>query len=190
MFKEFSLMYLEELKRTVDRLPLDRFEEIFGLIVDAYRENRHIFVMGNGGSGTTASHLACDMNKGASASLNKPFRVICLNDNIPTMMAIANDVSYDEIFVGQLKNLMKPGDLIVGFSASGDSNNILKAIEYANGNGARTVGFTGFDGGKLAKTAQFSLIVPVEDVQKIEDVHLILVHMIMQNISNNGFHEA
>lgn len=180
MIKEFSLDYLNEIKSVLDDLSLEKFEEIVNLILNAYVEERQIFIMGNGGSGSTASHFACDINKGVCFGLNKRFKVICLNDNIPTMLAYANDVSYADIFVEQLKNFLKPHDLVIGISASGNSENVLRAIRYANENGAETIGFTGFDGGKLADLAHTSLVVPANDMQKVEDVHLILTHMLMQ----------
>jgi len=180
MIKEFSLDYLNEIKSVLSDLPLEKFEEVVNLILNAYVEERQIFIMGNGGSGSTASHFACDINKGVCFGLNKRFKVICLNDNIPTMLAYANDVSYADIFVEQLKNFLKPNDLVIGISGSGNSENVLRAIRYANENGAYTIGFTGFDGGKLVTLAHASLVVPANDMQKVEDVHLILTHMLMQ----------
>lgn len=180
MIKEFSLDYLNEIKNVLNDLPLEKFEEIVNLILNVYAEEHQIFIMGNGGSGSTASHFACDINKGVCFGLNKRFKVICLNDNIPTMLAYANDVSYADIFVEQLKNFLKPNDLVIGISASGNSENVLRAIRYANENGAETIGLTGFDGGKLATLAHTSLVVPANDMQKVEDVHLILTHMLMQ----------
>jgi len=180
MIKDFSLDYLNEIKSVLSDLPLEKFEEVVNLILNAYVEERQIFIMGNGGSGSTASHFACDINKGVCFGLNKRFKVICLNDNIPTMLAYANDVSYADIFVEQLKNFLKPNDLVIGISGSGNSENVLRAIRYANENGAYTIGFTGFDGGKLVTLAHASLVVPANDMQKVEDVHLILTHMLMQ----------
>jgi D-sedoheptulose 7-phosphate isomerase len=150
------------------------------VILDAYENQRSIFIMGNGGSGATASHFACDINKGASSGLEKRFKVFCLNDNVPTMLAYANDNSYEDIFVEQLKNFLKPEDVIIGISGSGNSKNVIKAIQYANKNEAKSVALTGFDGGKLAEVAKISLTIPVNDMQKTEDVHFILIHMIMQ----------
>jgi len=183
MNKEFTRGYLWELKKAIDALPLEKFEEIFSLILEASKAGRQIFIMGNGGSGATASHFACDMNKGAHSGSKKPFKVICLNDNMPTLLAIANDGSFKDIFVEQLKNFLKPGDLVVGLSSSGNSENILRAIGYANKNGAKTIGLTGLEGGKLAKRAHFALVVPAKDPQKVEDIHLVLVHLIKQNIN-------
>ena len=180
MIKEFALNYLKDLKKVMEDLPLDKFEEIVKMILDAYTRDSTIFVMGNGGSAATAAHFACDLNKGVCFDLDKKFKVICLNDNIPTLLAYANDCSYEDIFVEQLKNFLKPNDLVMGFSGSGNSRNVLKAIGFANKNGAQTVGLTGFDAGRLGTLAQTALVVKVNDMQKVEDVHLIIVHIIMQ----------
>jgi len=180
MVKNFALRYISELKYVMENIPLDIFEHLVNVIMDAYEEQRSIFVMGNGGSGSAASHFACDINKGASMGLKKRFKVFCLNDNMPTMLAYANDNSYEDIFVEQLKNFMRSKDIVIGISGSGNSKNVLKAVEYANENGGESLAFTGFDGGELAKTAKMPLIVPISDMQKVEDIHLILIHMMMQ----------
>ncbi len=180
MIKRFALMYLSELKKVLETIPLEKFKEIVNIILGAYWGGHAIFIMGNGGSGATASHFACDINKGACFGLEKRFKVICLNDNVPTMLAYANDSSYEEIFVEQLKNFLKPDDLVIGISGSGNSKNVLKAIEYANDKGAKTLGLTGFDGGNLADLAKVALVIRINDMQKVEDTHLIITHMIMQ----------
>ncbi len=159
---------------------MDKFEEILNIMLDAYEGEHSIFTMGNGGSGSTASHFACDINKGVSFGFEKRFRVICLNDNIPTMLAYANDNSYEHIFFEQLKNFLKPDDVVIGISGSGHSKNVIKAVQYANENGAISLAFIGFDVGKLAKMAKISIVIPVNDMQKVEDTHIILTHMIMQ----------
>jgi D-sedoheptulose 7-phosphate isomerase len=138
--------------------------------------------MGNGGSASTASHLACDINKGCSIDREKKFKMICLNDSISTMLAYANDLSYEQIFVEQLRNFFDPGDVVIGISGSGNSANVLKAIEYANNNGGITVGLCGFSGGELYRIAQIALLVRVDDMQKVEDIHLVIAHMVMQQI--------
>jgi D-sedoheptulose 7-phosphate isomerase len=172
--------YGEGLRKALDGVPPERFEQLCGLMEDAYRHGRQIFMMGNGGSGSTASHMTCDLNKGVSYGLEKRLKVICLNDNLATLMAYANDVSYEEVFVEQLKNFLQPGDLVIAFSGSGNSRNVLKAIDYANQSGAHTVGLCGFDGGKLSTLAQTSILAPVHDMQQVEDVHLIIFHALMQ----------
>lgn len=180
MTKGFVLNYLSELKKAMETVPMDRFEDMVNVILDAYQGRRLIFVMGNGGSGATASHFACDINKGACFDLEKRFKVICLNDNVPTMLAYSNDVSYEAVFIEQLKNFMEPNDVVIGISGSGNSKNVLRAVEYARKKGAKTIGLTGFDGGKLASMVDVPVVVKAEDMQKVEDTHLILTHMIMQ----------
>jgi D-sedoheptulose 7-phosphate isomerase len=177
---KLSLEYLEELKGLLDAFPHDSFEEVASAILSAYDNEGQIFIMGNGGSGSTASHFACDINKGCCFNVDKKFKVICLNDNIPTMLAYANDLSYDKVFVEQLKNFLKPGDVVIGISGSGNSENVIQAVLYAKQGRAKTIGLTGFDGGRLAMTADIPLVASINDMQKVEDVHMIVVHMLMQ----------
>jgi D-sedoheptulose 7-phosphate isomerase len=178
----FSFQYIEELKKVLEDFPHDQFEKLMELLLESYEKGKHIFVMGNGGSASTASHLACDVNKGCSLDRDKKFRMICLNDSISTMLAYANDLSYEQIFVEQLRNFFDPGDVVIGISGSGNSANVLKAIEYANNNGGITVGLCGFSGGELYRIAQIPLLVRVDDMQKVEDIHMIIAHMAMQQI--------
>lgn len=180
MIKNFVQEYFDKEKKLIERISLENFEEIIRLLSNAYEKENQIFIFGNGGSGSTASHFACDLNKGISLGLKKRYKVICLNDNIPTILAYANDRSYDDIFIEQLKNFLRPKDIVIGISVSGKSQNVIKAIKYANEIGAETVTITGFDGGKLAKEGKVSLIVPSDDMQQVEDIHLILMHMTMQ----------
>ncbi|MEE9567248.1 MAG: SIS domain-containing protein [Desulfobacteria bacterium] len=140
--KGFARAYLEEEKKILDNVPLTNLEKVVEFSERAYQSENQIFVMGNGGSSSTASHFACDINKGTCGGEKKRFRVICLNDNVPTMLAYANDMSYDDVFVEQLKNFLKPDDVVVGISGSGNSKNVVKAIEYANANRATSVALT------------------------------------------------
>jgi len=180
--KNFTANYIDGLKDVLDRFDYDGFEQTVKLILDAYENENHIFVMGNGGSGSTASHFACDINKGCCLDLEKKFKMICLNDNIPTMLAFSNDMSYESIFVEQMKNFFRAGDLVIGISGSGNSENVLQAIRYAGENDGRTIGFSGFSGGKLAGMVDVSIVAAVDDMQKVEDVHMIIVHIIMQAV--------
>lgn len=180
--KDFHTAYLTQLKKTLDRIDCDGFTAALGLMLDAYADEKHIFVMGNGGSASTASHFACDINKGCCIDLEKKFKMICLNDNVPTMLALANDISYEAVFEAQLKNFFEPGDLVIGISGSGNSPNVLKAINYAGKHEGITVGMSGFKGGALAKIVDVPLVAPVNDMQKVEDVHMIWVHMLMQAV--------
>jgi D-sedoheptulose 7-phosphate isomerase len=172
--------YLDRLAKTMAAVSRSEIGEVIDLLERAYDEGRAVFVMGNGGSAATSSHMVADLNKGVSTGKQRQFRVVSLNDNIPSMMAIANDFGYDRIFVDQIRGLMIPGDLVIGISGSGNSLNVIKAIEYANANGGITIAFTGYTGGKLREIARYRLHVPVEDMQLAEDSHLILNHLIMQ----------
>jgi D-sedoheptulose 7-phosphate isomerase len=175
--------YLQLLEKKISALNIQQINRIVNVIKYAYDNGNAIFTMGNGGSGTTASHIVCDFNRGASFNLAKKFRVVCLNDNIPSISAIANDISYDAIFKEQLKNFLRPGDVVIGISASGNSRNIIRAIEYANRNGAVTIGFSGFDGGKLKQTAKYPIHVKVDDMKVAEDIHSIISHIMMKMLS-------
>lgn len=172
--------YLTELEGVFKKVQPNEFDDFVNELMDAYERDAHIFICGNGGSGSTASHFACDINKGVSFGKDKRFKVISLNDNIPIILAYANDVSYDDVFVEQLKNFLSPGDLFIGISGSGNSANVIKAIHYANAKGGRTFALCGFDGGELKRVSQKSLLVGCMDMQKVEDVHMIIIHCVMQ----------
>ncbi len=178
--RDFIEDYFNRLKSTVDNMDREEIEKFVHLLLKAEKNEQTIFTMGNGGSGSTASHFIGDIAKGIKG---KNFKVICLNDSFPILMAYANDMSYDDIFVEQLKPFFKKGDVVIGFSTSGNSRNIIKAIEFANENGGETVGFTGYDGGKLKQIAKYSINANINEVQVSEDVHLAVVHMIMQFIN-------
>ncbi len=180
--KQHFLDYIKDLKAVLDKLDLEIFSQINELLFQALEREKHVFTMGNGGSGSTASHLVSDLNKGACFDKPKKFKALCLNDNVPTLLAYANDVSFDDIFQEQLKNFMRQEDVVIGFSGSGNSENVIKALDHANSHGGITIGFTGYDGGKISQIAQYSLIAPVHDMQKSEDIHFILAHMIMQTM--------
>ncbi len=180
--KDFSHNYIEQLKDVLDAFPHDQFECLIDCMMDAYKEDKRIFVMGNGGSASTASHWVCDINKGCSLHKEKKFKMICLNDSISTMLAYANDLSYEDIFVEQLKNFFAPGDVVIGISGSGNSLNVLKAIEYAKANAGITVGLCGYSGGRLYHMVDIPILVKIDDMQKVEDVHMIVVHMVMQRL--------
>jgi D-sedoheptulose 7-phosphate isomerase len=174
--------YLARLKTVIDNFDLRTYEGVVEAVLNAYNNNAHIFVMGNGGSGATASHLACDINKGCCLDLTKKFKMLCLNDNIPTMLALANDIAYQAVFEEQLKNFFTPGDLVIGISGSGNSENVLRAIQFAADNGGGTIGWSGFGGGKLAGMVELAFVVQSHDMQQVEDTHTILSHMLMQTL--------
>ncbi len=184
-FSTFALGYLDRLKHVIDALDLETLEKMVQAMVEAYHRKAHIFIMGNGGSGSTASHLACDINKGCCNDLDLKFRMICLNDNIPTMLALANDIAYEAVFAEQIKNFFEEGDLVLGISGSGNSENVLQAVRYASENGGHTMGWSGFGGGKLAELVDLALVVDSHDMQQVEDAHMIQAHMVMQSVYAN-----
>lgn len=184
--KESINNYLEKLKTTIDNLDKNEIEIFINLLLNARKSNNTIFIMGNGGSASTANHFLCDIAKGTSCGDYKRFKIVSLNDNIPIMMAYANDVGYEDIFVEQLKNQLQKDDLVIGISGSGNSKNVLKAIDYANKNGAVTVGVTGYSGGILKGLCTHSVNAKVDDMQISEDIHMILVHLCMQIINTKS----
>lgn len=183
IMKNSSYEYIDNLKITLDKFPHFYFNIMIEALLKAYHEERRIFVMGNGGSASTASHWVCDVNKGCCLPYEKKFKMMCLNDSISTMMAYANDLSYDDIFVEQLKNFFHPGDIVIGISGSGNSKNVLNAIGYANANGGITIGLCGFVGGHLQRSVHIPILAKVADMQIVEDIHMIVVHMAMQRLS-------
>ena len=174
--------YLELEKQTLDALSPAEINSALNEILAAYERQGTIYIFGNGGSASTASHFANDFNKGISEYVENKFRFVCLNDNIATVLAIANDISFEEIFRFQLRNKLRPEDLVIGISGSGNSKNVLHAVSYAKECGVRTIGITGFGGGVLRGLADLSLHVPIHNMQITEDVHLIINHLMMSVI--------
>ncbi len=174
----FPEMYKKELLDAIEKIDTGKVNQIIDWFREARDEGRTVFVCGNGGSASTASHFACDMVKGASYKRDKRFRIMALTDSLPTLTAYSNDVTYDIVFSEQLKNFAKPGDLVMAISGSGNSPNVLRAIEYANSIGCKTVGLTGRDGGQLGSLAQLNVQVAVPHMGRIEDAHMIICHMI------------
>lgn len=170
-----------EALNSIDKKELSK---VMCLLIDCLYKNRRIYVFGNGGSGSTASHLQNDFNKALFEKTDKKFDVICLNDNIPTLLAIANDEGYDEIFRYQLDGKIKKDDVVIAISGSGNSKNIINAVMLAKECGATVIGMTGFDGGKLKTLADYNLHAKINNMQVAEDVHLCLEHLII-----NTFYE-
>ena len=171
--------YLDMLQDTLSAIPIEEIGDFVDTIERAYAEGKQVFLFGNGGSAATASHLACDLQKGVAGFVEQKFRVLSLNDCIPIMTAWANDTDYSNVFARQLETFVSPGDVVIGISASGNSTNVLEAIEVGNEKGAVTYGVTGYEGGKLVGLAKKSLVVRCDNMQVIEDVHLILGHIVM-----------
>lgn len=187
--KDFINGYIHELTRCLNSLDKVKIELIVDLLVEAYKKDRKVFILGNGGSASTASHMACDLGKGTLQRVydntERRFRVLSLTDNVALMTAFANDLSFDDIFVQQLRNLVETGDLVIALSGSGNSKNVVKAIEYAKSCGAITIGILGFKtGGKLGRMVDYSIIIDSNHYGPIEDIQLIFNHMIAGWIAN------
>ena len=170
--------YIEQVKATLDALDRKQIEKLTEAFLDTYEKGGTIYTFGNGGSGASASHAAGDFLKGASYGLDKRFRMICLNDNLPSMMAIANDIGWDDIFVEPLKNFIGPNDLAIGISGSGNSENVVRALSYAKEQGVTTAALSGFKGGQIAQMADISVHAPVMDMEVTEDVHMVIFNIV------------
>ncbi len=174
----FPQQYKRELLKALDTVDLGQVEQAIRWFAEARAAGRQIFVCGNGGSAATASHFVTDMLKGASYNRPVRFRILALTESMSTLTAYANDVAFECVFVEQLKNFAQPGDLVMGISGSGNSPNVLQAIEYANSIGCRTLALTGRDGGRLGPLAQLNIQVAEPHMGRIEDAHLMVCHMI------------
>lgn len=171
--------YINEEMNVVKSLNLDDINAVMNVLEDARLSDKRIFICGNGGSAATASHYCCDFNKGVSENQKQKYNFECLSDNVPTMMAVANDISYDEVFRFPLKNKMKPGDIFIGISGSGNSKNVVNAMEYAKEIGGTTIAIVGYSGGKLKEMADYHIHVNINNMQIAEDVHMMMDHLMM-----------
>jgi D-sedoheptulose 7-phosphate isomerase len=173
--------YFEEHQRALAALPHSLINQIADELVKAYEAGRTVYLFGNGGSASLASHFACDLGKGtAYCNGGKRLRVLALTDNIPTMTAWSNDSSYEDIFSEQLRNFVQPQDVAFAISCSGNSKNVLNALQVAREAGARTVGIAGFEGGRMKSLCDICAIVPSNNMQVIEDLHLAMAHSIFR----------
>lgn len=170
--------YLNNLKDIIDRFPTDDLADFLNAVEKARQEEKTIFTCGNGGSWATAAHMVCDFGKNTRAPKNKRMKVVGLGDNIPTLTAYANDEGYDRVFAEPLISLMSPGDLLIAISGSGNSPNILRAVEAAKDLGGKTLGLTGFMGGELKDQVDISLVIPSDSMEMIEDFHMIVDHIL------------
>jgi D-sedoheptulose 7-phosphate isomerase len=182
----FPNHYRSELLRAIDTIDTERVAQAIEWFHEARANGRHVFVCGNGGSASTASHFVCDMVKGASYKRDQRFKIMALTDSLPTLTAYSNDVGYDCVFAEQLKNFAQRDDVVMCISGSGNSPNVVCAMEYANSIGCKTIALTGRDGGKLGPLAQLNLHVPVPHMGRIEDGHMIICHMIAYHFMEGG----
>ena len=178
----------QEILKKMDREPIDRAIRI---IFDAWKGDNQVFVVGNGGSASSSTHFACDLNKWVSDEADRKFRAFALVDNIPLMSALTNDNGWGDVYAEQLKNFFRRGDVLVAISVHGGtgsdkagpwSQNLMKAVKYAKDNGGKVVGLSGFDGGALKKAADACIVVPAESTPHVEGMHLVLTHLMSEQL--------
>jgi D-sedoheptulose 7-phosphate isomerase len=185
--EKFLTDYFSEMKEIVDRMPLGDIDAAIEALFDAWKNDRQIFLIGNGGSAATASHATNDLNKATIVEGKKRFRAFCLSDNMSWISALTNDLGWSEAYVEQLKHYFQPGDYLVAFSVHGgkcedptreQSQNLLKALQYAREHGGKTIAFAGFDGGAMKDLADICVIVPGNSTPQTESLHMALEHLI------------
>ncbi len=185
----FAREYIERLIAGLGKIPYETYGVIVRILFDAYDRDQQIFICGNGGSASIASHMACDLGKGTVGNVHntneKRFRVLALTDNMPLVSALANDVGYEHVFSQQLENLLRPGDVVIGISGSGNSMNVVNALLFARQRKAVTVGFIGFDGGKMKQYCDYALHFEERSWQRAEDAHGIFQHLITAYIKEH-----
>lgn len=182
----FVQTYISELKFTLDELSDKVIEQVLEILHEARMDNRQVFILGNGGSASTASHFVCDLGKNTRIQGTPNFRVMGLTDNMALFSALANDEGYEHVFAQQLGNYLQADDVVIGISTSGNSPNVVNAIQYANSMGAKTIGFTGFSSGKLGSMVDIDLHVPSHSIEQVEDIHLVLEHLITKALRDKA----
>lgn len=175
---DWIAQYLSAQKAALDSIPHDAVARTVALLRDTWREGRQVFAFGNGGSAANASHFATDLGKGSSDKLSRRFRVLSLNDNVSWMTALGNDYAYEDVFVGQLQNYGRPGDVVLVMSVSGNSPNLVKAVEWANAHGLKTVACVGGKRGRLAEIAHEVIVIADTHYGRVEDCHMGICHML------------
>jgi len=183
---DFAAKHLGGLASVLTSMPTEKLAEAIRMLDQARSEDRQVLIAGNGGSASTASHMAADLMKTVAQNGGRSFRIIALTDNVPLLTAFGNDVGFDEIFSGQLSVLGREGDVLVVISGSGNSANIVKAVETAQNAGIHTIGFLGMSGGKVAEMVDVSVVVPSAEYAYIEDAHLALNHLIATYFAKNA----
>lgn len=188
MIKELAKSYIDELKRDLDNIPLEKIEALVHTLNEVHENHGHVYLIGNGGSASLASHMACDLSKGTLKRYynngEKRLRVVSLVDNVALLTALANDLSYEEIFVQQLKSLLKPEDILIIITGSGNSKNLIRAAHFAKERKAKVFGILGFDGGELLHLVDDYIHLPIHHYGRIEDCHLVLNHIITSCLYN------
>jgi D-sedoheptulose 7-phosphate isomerase len=177
--------YVAAQKAALDSIPADAVVKLIELLRTAVKGDHHVFVFGNGGSAANASHFATDLGKGSSDKIGKRFRCLSLNDNVSWMSAIGNDYSYDDIFLRQLQNYARKGDLVLALSVSGNSPNVVKAVEWANQHGLETIGLCGAKRGALGKIAKHTIVIDSTHYGRVEDAQMAICHMLCYAFMEN-----
>lgn len=187
--KEFIQNYLSQMRKVINDIHQEDIDRVVEILFDAWKRGSQIFICGNGGSASTATHFACDLSKTTIVDGKKRFKAHCLNDNIPLMSALINDEGFDNLFYEQLKNLFQEGDTLICISVHGGagkdkaglwSQNLLKAMKYAKDMGGKTIGFSGFDGGPMKEMADACVVVPFNSTPQVESLHLAIEHLICE----------
>ncbi len=185
--QKYVKSYLDELETTAQQVSQQDIVSVIELLYKAWLEGRQIFIAGNGGSASTATHLACDLAKYTAVEGKRRFKVYCLNDNIPLVSALTNDLGWENVYFEQLRNLMANGDILVVISVHGGSGtdkaglwsqNLLKAAKYTQDNSGKVIGLAGFDGGALKQVADACIVAPVNSTPQVEGFHVVLTHML------------
>ncbi|MFA5851098.1 MAG: SIS domain-containing protein [Spirochaetales bacterium] len=185
MFAESFGAYQLELAKALAAIGPAEFEAVARALEEAIAQKKQVFVLGNGGSAAAATHWVCDFNKGTMIPGFPRARFVSLSDNLSTFTALANDLSYSDVFIEQLKNFLEPGDVVLGLSVSGNSENIVKALSYARQSGASAIAIVGDYGGRMLSIAQLSICIHSRNFGIVEDIHIILSHSISQHIRKN-----
>jgi D-sedoheptulose 7-phosphate isomerase len=187
--KDHIRNYLDRLEQALATISPELVDELASRLYRAYTDGKQVFVLGNGGSASTASHMAADLAKNTIGPNMRRFRIMSLNDNAPLVTALSNDLGYHRVFAEQLMNLIRPGDVLVAISGSGNSPNVLRAVEYAREQCAQVVGLLGFTGGRAAGLCDTAVVIGSKDYGVIEDAHLILNHILVEYFHDRLFRE-
>ena len=183
---EIIQRYLSEVSATLAKLPVEGIARVVEILEETRIKGRRVYTFGNGGSAATASHFASDLAKGAISKGKPRIKAFALTDNVPLLSAWANDTAYENIFAEQLENFIEVGDIAIGISGSGKSQNVLKGVKVAKAKGATTIGFIGFDGGELKDLVDIAIVVPNHNMEQVEDIHLLLEHVITTCLRMSG----
>ena len=177
--------YIENHKKVIESIPVGKIDKLIALFKEANREEKQIFIFGNGGSAASASHFATDLGKGASDKVSKRFKCFSLNEASAWITAIGNDYSYEDIFIHQLRNFASPGDIVFTMSVSGNSPNLVKAVDWANNEGLHTIALVGGKRGRLAEIAGDVVVIDSIHYGHVEDAHMLIVHMLTYAFMEN-----